>query len=108
MARLDPAARDRALGALVGLAVGDALGTPLEFSRRDTKPPVTGMRGGGPFGLEPGQWTDDTSMALCVILAANLGDDTDTVAAVTGWSRASFTAGPASCRVAGATLPRRF
>lgn len=66
MARLDTAARDRALGAMLGLAVGDALGTPLEFTRRDTKPPVTGMRGGGPFGLKPGEWTDDTSMALCL------------------------------------------
>lgn len=76
MARLDPAARDRALGAMLGLAVGDALGTTLEFSRRDTKPPVTGMRGGGPFGLKPGEWTDDTSMALCLAesLIAHGGD----------------------------------
>ena len=39
--------RDRALGAFVGLAIGDALGAPVEFCRRDTFEPVTGMRAGG-------------------------------------------------------------
>lgn len=58
--------RDACLGALVGLAVGDALGTTLEFAERDSLPPVTFMVGGGPFHLAPGQWTDDTSMALCL------------------------------------------
>lgn len=53
-------------GALLGLAVGDALGTTVEFSARGTFEPVTDMVGGGPFRLEPGQWTDDTSMALCL------------------------------------------
>jgi len=61
---------DRHLGALLGLAVGDAVGTTAEFRARGTFPPVTDMVGGGPFGLAPGQWTDDTSMALC--LAASL------------------------------------
>ena len=59
-------APDRAKGALVGLALGDALGTTLEFAGRDTKPPVTDLMGGGPFGLAAGEWTDDTSMALCL------------------------------------------
>jgi ADP-ribosyl-[dinitrogen reductase] hydrolase len=59
-------AQDRALGALIGLALGDALGTTLEFSPRDSRPMVTDLVGGGPFRLEPGQWTDDTSMALCL------------------------------------------
>ena len=57
---------DRAKGALVGLALGDALGTSLEFTARDTRPPVTDLVGGGPFGLAAGEWTDDTSMALCL------------------------------------------
>ena len=60
------AERDRAVGALVGLALGDALGTTLEFKRRDEHPLVTDLVGGGPFGLAPGEWTDDTSMALCL------------------------------------------
>jgi ADP-ribosylglycohydrolase len=58
--------RDRYRGALLGLAVGDALGTPLEFRAPGTFKPITDMIGGGPFGLQPGQWTDDTAMALCL------------------------------------------
>lgn len=58
--------QSRALGCLLGLAVGDAIGTTLEFSRRDSYPPLTDMVGGGPFHLEAGQWTDDTSMALAL------------------------------------------
>ena len=58
--------RDRYLGAMLGLAAGDALGTTLEFTAPSPVPPLTDMVGGGPFGLEPGQWTDDTSMALCL------------------------------------------
>jgi ADP-ribosyl-[dinitrogen reductase] hydrolase len=58
--------KDRAVASLVGLAVGDALGTTIEFSDRDTYPPVNDMVGGGPFELNPGEWTDDTSMALCL------------------------------------------
>lgn len=57
---------DRAAGALLGLAVGDAVGTTLEFRARDSYPRLTDMIGGGPFRLEPGQWTDDTSMALAL------------------------------------------
>lgn len=60
------AIRDRALGALVGLAVGDAIGTTVEFRPRGSFDPVTDMIGGGPFDLRPGEWTDDTSMALCL------------------------------------------
>ena len=60
----------RARGALLGLAVGDAVGTTVEFKPRGTFKPMTDMVGGGPFNLEVGQFTDDTSMALC--LAASL------------------------------------
>lgn len=58
--------RDRALGSLLGLAVGDALGTTVEFKPRGSFPPMTDLVGGGVFHLKPGQWTDDTSMALCL------------------------------------------
>jgi ADP-ribosyl-[dinitrogen reductase] hydrolase len=61
---------DRFRGCLLGLACGDAVGTTVEFRPRGSFLPVVDMVGGGPFRLEPGQWTDDTSMALC--LAASL------------------------------------
>jgi ADP-ribosyl-[dinitrogen reductase] hydrolase len=61
-----PTLKERYLGALIGLACGDAIGTTVEFSPRGSFTPVTGMVGGGPFRLKPGQWTDDTSMALCL------------------------------------------
>jgi ADP-ribosylglycohydrolase len=57
---------DRFRGAILGLAVGDALGVPLEFKDPGTFEPVNDMIGGGPFDLEPGMWTDDTSLALCL------------------------------------------
>ncbi len=58
--------RDRYRGSLLGLAAGDALGTTLEFCPSGTFDPIGDMIGGGPFELEPGQWADDTSMALCL------------------------------------------
>jgi len=58
--------RDRQRGALLGLAVGDALGAAIEFMRPGTFKPVTGYRSGGPHGLKPGEWTDDTSLALAL------------------------------------------
>lgn len=63
MARLS---REKFQGALLGLACGDAVGATVEFRPRGTFAPVTDMVGGGPFGLPPGYWTDDTSMALCL------------------------------------------
>lgn len=57
--------RDRCRGALLGLACGDALGTTLEFCARDAQPLHTELLGGGAFGVAPGEWTDDTAMALC-------------------------------------------
>lgn len=53
-------------GCLLGLAIGDAVGTALEFQAPGTFQPLTDMVGGGPFRLKPGQWTDDTSMAMCL------------------------------------------
>jgi ADP-ribosyl-[dinitrogen reductase] hydrolase len=63
---------DRVRGTLIGLAVGDALGAAVEFQPPGTFKPVTGYRDGGPHGLAPGEWTDDTSMALA--LADSLSD----------------------------------
>ena len=58
--------KDKFQGALLGLATGDALGTTVEFSQRGTFEPLADIVGGGPFNLNPGEWTDDTSMALCL------------------------------------------
>lgn len=58
--------RTRFRGALLGLAIGDAVGTTVEFKPRGSFEPLTDMIGGGPFNLEAGRWTDDTSMALCL------------------------------------------
>jgi ADP-ribosylglycohydrolase len=63
---MDAARRDRRRGAVLGLAVGDALGAPVEIEPPGGFPPVTGFAAGGPHGLQPGEWTDDTSMALAL------------------------------------------
>ena len=53
-------------GCLLGLAAGDALGTSLEFKPPGSFVPIQDMLGDGPFHLKAGEWTDDTSMALCL------------------------------------------
>ncbi len=95
--------RDRARGALMGLAVGDALGTTLEFSVPRASPfpdratgPHREIRGGGPFDLAPGQVTDDTQMACC--LAASLVrhrrfDAEDVASRYVGWLPHAFDVG---------------
>lgn len=57
---------ERYRGSILGLATGDALGTTLEFTQPGTMEPIIDIVGGGPFRLEPGEWTDDTSLALCL------------------------------------------
>jgi ADP-ribosyl-[dinitrogen reductase] hydrolase len=63
---IDDQSTDRRRGAFLGLAVGDALGAAVEFKAPGTFPEVTGYRSGGPHRLKPGEWTDDTSMALAL------------------------------------------
>ena len=67
--------RDRARGAVLGSAVGDALGAPYEFGLRVVGPAGPEMLGGGLGGFEPGEWTDDTTMAWCVLDVAASHDD---------------------------------
>lgn len=57
---------DKSLGCFRGLAIGDALGAPVEFKGYNTFEPVSFYQPTIHFGLEPGQWTDDTSMSLCL------------------------------------------
>lgn len=82
--------KSRALGCLLGLAAGDAVGTTLEFSRRDHYPPLTDMVGGGPFHLRAGQWTDDTAMAIALgesLCACNGLDLQDLMDRFVAWYR---------------------
>ncbi|MBN1261624.1 MAG: ADP-ribosylglycohydrolase family protein [Anaerolineae bacterium] len=64
-----PLAESRYLGCLLGLACGDAVGTTLEFQPRGAFAPIDDLVGGGPFQLRAGEWTDDTSMALCLAVS---------------------------------------
>lgn len=94
------AIKDRAIGALLGLAVGDAVGTTLEFKRRDTYPRLTDMVGGGPFNLKAGEWTDDTAMAMA--LSASLEqcdrlDETDLMNRFIDWYRNGSYSCTATC-----------
>ena len=57
---------ERYRGCLLGLAAGDAVGAAVEFRSPGTFPPLKDMIGGGVFRLKAGQWTDDTSLALCL------------------------------------------
>jgi ADP-ribosyl-[dinitrogen reductase] hydrolase len=87
------AKRDRAIGALVGLAVGDAIGTTLEFKRRDEQPPIADMVGGGPFRLHAGEWTDDTSQALCLadsLIATGGLDQGDLIERFYRWAKEGY------------------
>lgn len=93
-------ARDRAMGCLLGLAVGDAVGAAVEFKPRDSFPALTGMPGGGPFDLKPGEWTDDTTMALCLaqsLLAAGTVDLDDFMQRLRAWFEHGENTVPGRC-----------
>ncbi|WP_207974695.1 ADP-ribosylglycohydrolase family protein [Parafrankia sp. BMG5.11] len=101
------AVRDRALGALLGLAVGDALGTTLEFTKRDGYEPLSDMIGGGPFRLQPGQWTDDTAMALALadsLIAHPELDPADLMARFGSWREEGTYSCSGSCFDIGSTV----
>ena len=101
--------RDRVRGALVGLATGDAVGTTVEFRAPGSFPPVTDMTGGGPFGLKPGQWTDDTSMALCLaesLLEKRGLDPADQMARYVRWRRDGHLSSTGHCFDIGTTVSR--
>jgi ADP-ribosyl-[dinitrogen reductase] hydrolase len=100
---------DRFRGCLLGLACGDALGTTLEFKGRGSFQPLTDMVGGGPFALQPGQWTDDTSMALCLaasLLQRNGFDATDQMNRYVNWWRHGYLSSTGECFDIGSTTRR--
>lgn len=99
--------RDRYRGALLGLATGDALGTTLEFQPPGTFDPMEDMEGGGLFDLEPGQWTDDTSMALCLaesLIECGGFDPGDQLARYCRWWREGHLSSTGECFDIGNTV----
>lgn len=99
--------RQRYRGALLGLAVGDALGTTLEFQQPGTFEPIEEMQGGGPFSLAVGQWTDDTSMALCLadsLIATGLFDAADQMSRYLRWYRTGYMSSAGRCFDIGNTV----
>lgn len=99
-------AHDRIRGSLVGLAVGDALGAPVEFRAPGTFPRVTDFRAGGSFALEAGTWTDDTSLALCLAesLVEKRGFDLrDQIGRYVAWFRSGHLSATGHCFDIGTT-----
>jgi len=104
---LDPATlaaarsiRERFLGALLGLATGDAVAAVTQYRRPGTFTPVGDLIGGGPFALPRGGWSDDTAMALCLadsLLATNGFDARDQVARYRRWQRDGYLSATGQC-----------
>jgi ADP-ribosyl-[dinitrogen reductase] hydrolase len=92
--------KDRYLGSLIGLAIGDALGAPVEFKARGSFAPVIKMQAGGPFDLKRGQWTDDTSLALCLassLVEKNGFDPYDQIERYLKWFRHGYMSCTGNC-----------
>lgn len=90
----------RIRGALLGLAVTDALGAPVEFQVRDTFPLVTTMQPNHNFGLPAGCFTDDTSMALCLaysLLENGKDDNADQARRYIKWWREGWMSSVGRC-----------
>lgn len=99
--------RYRFRGCLLGLAAGDALGTTLEFKKTGTFKPLTEMIGGGPFYLNAGEWTDDTSMALCLatsLLECSGFDPRDQMERYVRWWQEGYLSSNGCCFDIGGTV----
>lgn len=102
-----PTLSERYRGCLLGLACGDAVGTSVEFKPRGSFPALTDMVGGGPFNLKPGQWTDDTSMALCLaesLLTKNGFDAFDQMGRYLNWWQWGYLSSTGDCFDIGMTV----
>ena len=98
---------ERYRGCLLGLAIGDALGTTLEFQRPGSFTPIEDVIGGGPFMLAPGEWTDDTSMALCLadsLIACQGFDRADQLGRYLRWYRQGYLSSTGRCFDIGDTV----
>lgn len=104
---MQPSLSERYRGALLGLACGDAVGTTVEFKSRGSFQPLTDMVGGGPFHLKPGQWTDDTSMALCLaesLLSKKTFDAADQMGRYLNWWKWGYLSSTGECFDIGMTV----
>jgi ADP-ribosyl-[dinitrogen reductase] hydrolase len=105
--QMTPTLSERYRGSLLGLACGDAVGTAVEFCPRGSFVPLTDMIGGGPFGLAPGKWTDDTSMALCLaesLLNKNGLDAADQMGRYLNWWQWGYLSSTGDCFDIGMTV----
>lgn len=92
--------RSRFLGALLGLAAGDALAAATQYRRPGTFTPVGDLLGGGPFDLPRGGWSDDTAMALCLadsLLACDGFDARDQVERYRRWQKEGYLSATGQC-----------
>jgi ADP-ribosylglycohydrolase len=92
--------RDRFQGALLGLAVGDALAAHTQFRKPGSFPAVGDLLGGGPFDLPRGAWTDDTAMALLLaesLLESRGFDAQDQVNRYVRWQREGHGSATGQC-----------
>ena len=92
--------RERFLGALLGLAVGDAVAAATQYRRRGRFTPVGDMLGGGPFDLPRGGWSDDTAIALCLaesLLECEGFDPRDQVARYRRWQQEGYLSCTGQC-----------
>jgi ADP-ribosylglycohydrolase len=104
---LDPATlaaarslRERFLGALLGLAVGDAVAAATQYRRPGTFTPIGDLIGGGPFALPRGGWSDDTAMALCLadsLLTVGDFDVRDQMERYKLWQREGYLSATGQC-----------
>jgi ADP-ribosylglycohydrolase len=91
--------RQRFQGALLGLALGDALAAATQNRRASHFTPVSDLLGGGPFKLPRGVWSDDTAMALCLAesLVETGGDDRDQLGRYARWQRDGYLSATGHC-----------
>ncbi|MBX5460925.1 MAG: ADP-ribosylglycohydrolase family protein [Steroidobacteraceae bacterium] len=92
--------RERFLGALIGLAVGDALAAATQYRKPGTFTPIGDLLGGGPFDLPRGAWSDDTAMALCLaesLVERGVFDPRDQVERYTMWQQQGHLSATGQC-----------
>ena len=101
--------KSRFRGSMIGLATGDALGATIEFKMAGTYPLMTDIIGGGFLKLKPRQWTDDTTMALCLaesLMECNGFDAYDQMDRYLKWYRTGYMSSYGACRDIGHTTAK--